>query len=70
MRHTKIVIVYTKVSKRKENMMKKKDEEKHINVSGSFQIVNEERREELDDAENRYGLDEESLYYARQFMED
>ncbi|MBM7663051.1 hypothetical protein JOC85_003877 [Bacillus mesophilus] len=50
--------------------MKKNEEEKHINVSGSFQVIDEERREELEDVQNRYGLDEESLYYARQFMED
>jgi hypothetical protein len=50
--------------------MKNKKEEKNINISGSFQVINEERREDLDEAQNRNELDEESLYYARQFMED
>lgn len=50
--------------------MKKKAEEKHANISGSFQVVNEDRREDLEEIKEKYGLDEESLYYARQFMED
>jgi hypothetical protein len=58
------------MKRRMDNIMKKNNEEKHINVSGSFQVIDEERREDLEDVQNRYGLDEESLYYARQFMED
>ncbi|MFZ3587726.1 hypothetical protein ACOI1C_00320 [Bacillus sp. DJP31] len=54
--------------------MKDKKEEKHeeihSNISGSFQVVNKDRREDLDEIKEKYGLDEESLYYARQFMED
>ncbi|WP_246939422.1 hypothetical protein [Bacillus pinisoli] len=50
--------------------MKKKNEQSHLNVSGSFQIMNENRKEDLEDVKSRYDLDEESLYYARQFMED
>ncbi len=50
--------------------MKEKNEEKHANISGSFQVVDKERREDLEEIKGKYGLDEESLYYARQFMED
>lgn len=50
--------------------MKKKDEVKHLNISGSFQVINEERKDHLDEVEDRYKLDDESMYYARQFMED
>lgn len=39
------------------------------NVSGSFQIVENKRKEDLEEAQ-RKGLDEESMYYARLFMED
>jgi hypothetical protein len=55
---------------KKEGLMVKKNEDKHLNISGSFQVVDETRREDLDEIQQRYGLDEESLYYARQFMED
>lgn len=44
-------------------------------VSGTFQLSEDERvqsLQQLSDKEimDKYGLDEETLYYARQFMED
>ncbi|MFD1737089.1 hypothetical protein ACFSCX_11050 [Bacillus salitolerans] len=46
------------------------EKDKTHNISGSFQVIEESRREQLDAIKDKYGLDEESLYYARQFMED
>lgn len=42
------------------------------NVSGTFQISEDTRVKELNDKDlmEKYGLDEETLIYARQFMED
>lgn len=44
-------------------------------VSGTFQMAEDERVNSLDQLSDeemmkKYGLDEETLYYARQFMED
>jgi hypothetical protein len=60
---------YLKKIKRRE-VMDKDQKEKNLNISGSFQVVDESRREDLDEVKEKYGLDEETLYYARQFMED
>jgi hypothetical protein len=49
-------------------MMKKED--KAPNVSGSFQIVNDQQKEDVKNFKDQQGVDEESLNYARQFMED
>jgi hypothetical protein len=65
-RHTILMVT----SKEGGVRMKKKKEEPHVNISGSFQVIDETRREDLEEIKQRYGLDEESLYYARQFMED
>ncbi|MDQ0254710.1 hypothetical protein J2S74_002089 [Evansella vedderi] len=40
------------------------------NVSGSFQVSSEKQQEGLKDLKEEKKLDEESLYYARLFMED
>ncbi|MCT8138380.1 hypothetical protein H1D32_11830 [Anaerobacillus sp. CMMVII] len=48
--------------------MDKKEKEQVPNVSGSFQVSSEKQQEDLIEAEKK--LDEESLYYARLFMED
>lgn len=49
-------------------------EKKIPNVSGTFQAADDEgsssRAKDLNKLEKEHGLDEESLYYARQFMED
>lgn len=50
--------------------MKEKLEAKVPNVSGSFQIINNERKKELKEIESEDQLDDESIYYARIFMED
>ncbi|MCA1029717.1 hypothetical protein LCL95_01570 [Bacillus timonensis] len=50
--------------------MNKKQENHVPNVSGSFQIVENERKEEIEEVTNDEKLDKESMYYARQFMED
>jgi hypothetical protein len=50
--------------------MAKNKKEKNLNVSGSFQVIDESRREDLEEVKEKYGLDDETLYYARQFMED
>jgi hypothetical protein len=50
--------------------MDKKFDKKVPNVSGSFQVVENERKEDLKDLEKEAKLDEESMYYARLFMED
>jgi hypothetical protein len=47
------------------------NKKKHVpNVSGSFQIVDNHRKDDVKDMEKQTTLDEESLYYARLFMED
>ena len=41
------------------------------NVSGSFQVIDDSRKEDLAEMDNRTEeLDEKSLYYARLFMEE
>ncbi|MBM6618029.1 hypothetical protein [Bacillus suaedaesalsae] len=50
--------------------MSKKETNSTPNISGSFQMIEEERREDLQKVKNQHSMDEESLYYARQFMED
>lgn len=47
-----------------------KKDKKVPNVSGSFQVVDNKRKEDIDKAEKESELDEESMYYARLFMED
>jgi hypothetical protein len=50
--------------------MKKKPSKAAPNVSGSFQIVDEDRQGDIKDVEKSAQLDDESMYYARLFMED
>ena len=52
-----------------EKIMKKQDENTP-NVSGTLQIVNDQQKVDLKDLKEKHNLDEESLNYARQFMED
>jgi hypothetical protein len=47
-----------------------KNKEKAPNVSGSFQIIEDDRKETIEDLRNENKLDEETEYYARIFMED
>lgn len=47
-----------------------KNEEKAPNVSGSFQIIEDGRKETIEDLRKENKLDEETEYYARIFMED
>jgi hypothetical protein len=54
---------------RKGEVMKEKND-KAPNVSGSFQIVNDHQKEDVKSLKNQHDLDEESLYYARLFMEE
>lgn len=39
-------------------------------VSGSYQIVGDQEKEQLKELEKSNQLDEEIMYYARIFMED
>lgn len=48
----------------------KKNNDTAPNVSGSFQIVNDPQKADVETLKNQHDLDEESLYYARLFMED
>jgi hypothetical protein len=48
----------------------KKNEVRTPNVSGTFQVVNDKQKEDLKNFKEQHNLDEESLYYARLFMED
>jgi len=41
-----------------------------LNISGTFQQADEKRKKDLKDVEKNPKLDDESLYYARLFMED
>jgi hypothetical protein len=50
--------------------MKKEADQPAPNVSGTFQIADEERQGDLKDVQKSAQLDEESMYYARLFMED
>ncbi|WP_164525482.1 hypothetical protein [Siminovitchia acidinfaciens] len=40
------------------------------NVSGSFQVIEDDRKEGIDELRKDNKLDEESEYYARIYMED
>ena len=51
-------------------MDKKRNDETAPNVSGSFQIVTEDQQRDLEKVKKEHDLDEKSLYYARDFMED
>lgn len=50
--------------------MDKKEKKPVPNVSGSFQISSEKQQEGVQEVEAENKLDEESMYYARLFMED
>jgi hypothetical protein len=54
---------------KKGDFMKNK-EEKAPNVSGSFQVVNDQQKEDIQNLKEKQNLDEESLNYARLFAED
>lgn len=49
-------------------MAKKKEDTP--NISGSFQMVDDDRKEDLKKLRKDNKLDEETEYYARIFMED
>lgn len=49
-------------------MAKKKEETP--NISGSFQMADDDRKEDLKKVRKDNKLDEETEYYARIFMED
>lgn len=53
---------------RSESMDKNKG--KTPNVSGSFQIIEDNRKETIEELRKENKLDEETEYYARIFMED
>ncbi|MHC0039116.1 hypothetical protein [Pseudoneobacillus sp. C159] len=50
--------------------MVNKKEKPVPNISGTYQIADDGRQADLEDAEKHAKLDEESKYYARLFMED
>lgn len=47
-----------------------KNKGKTPNVSGSFQIIEDNRKETIKELRKENKLDEETEYYARIFMED
>ncbi|MGO4889547.1 hypothetical protein ACJ2A9_17515 [Anaerobacillus sp. MEB173] len=47
-----------------------KNKEKAPNVSGSFQVIDDDRKESIEELRKENKLDEETEYYARIFMED
>ena len=47
-----------------------KNKGKTPNVSGSFQIVGDDRKEAIEELRKENKLDEETEYYARLFMEE
>lgn len=53
---------------RSESMDKNKG--KTPNVSGSFQVIEDDRKESIEKLRKDNKLDEETEYYARNFMED
>ena len=53
---------------RSESMDKNKG--KTPNVSGSFQVIEDDRKETIEELRKDNKLDEETEYYARIFMED
>jgi len=50
--------------------LNKKEKKPVPNVSGSFQVSSDTQQEGLQELEEDKKLDEESMYYARLFMED
>lgn len=50
--------------------MDKKQRKEVPNVSGSFQVSSEEQQKSLKEVKDNNKLDDESMYYARLFMED
>lgn len=50
--------------------MDKKQKKTVPNVSGSFQVSSDEQKKSLQDVKDKNELDDESMYYARLFMED
>lgn len=65
----KKIILFNKNNIR-SGTMDKRSEEKSPNVSGSFQVVDDERKKDLKKLRKENKLDEKSEYYARIFMED
>jgi hypothetical protein len=53
-----------------ETVKKESNKNKAPNISGSFQIADDQRQSDLESVEKEHELDEESMYYARIFMED
>ncbi|MCM3118785.1 hypothetical protein M3610_26765 [Neobacillus sp. MER 74] len=47
-----------------------KDKGKTTNVSGSFQVIEDDRKETIEEMRKDNKLDEETEYYARIFMEE
>ncbi|WP_428908255.1 hypothetical protein [Niallia sp. Krafla_26] len=47
-----------------------KNRNKAPNVSGSFQLIEDDRKETVKELRKENKLDEETEYYARIFMED
>lgn len=47
-----------------------KNKENVPNVSGSFQVIEDDRKKAIEDLRKDNILDEETEYYARIFMED
>lgn len=50
--------------------MKKSTNKPAPNISGTFQVSEDTRVNNLNELEKKEQLDEESMYYARLFMED
>ncbi|MBT2697174.1 hypothetical protein J7E79_07090 [Bacillus sp. ISL-40] len=57
-----------KMKCRSESMDKNK--RKTPNVSGSFQVIEDDRKKTIEELRKDNKLDEETEYYARIFMED
>lgn len=57
-----------KMKGRRESMAKSRG--KAPNVSGSFQVIEDERKEHLENMRKENHLDEQTEHYARIFMED
>jgi hypothetical protein len=53
---------------RSESMDKNK--EKTPNISGSFQVIEDDRKETIEEWRKDNNVDKETEYYARIFMED
>ncbi len=46
------------------------NKEKAPNISGSFQVIEDDRKESIERLRQENKLDEQTEYYARIFMED